>query len=151
MQITRVRIEPFENGKLRAFVGIIFDNCFAVNGLKIIQAQTGLLVVMPSEKTKNGRVFRDCIPDQRTDAPTPNRLSPRTKISAVLPIGLSVAISDFWNSVSVTVTATRSIPCPRMVINECYLLSRVRARLVVLSCTVATSKLWLKPWHRAGT
>lgn len=58
MEITQVRIFPVEEDKLKAFVSIIFDDCFVVSDIKIIQGTSGLFISMPSKKRKNG-TFRD--------------------------------------------------------------------------------------------
>lgn len=58
MNITQVRVFPVEEDKLKAFVSIIFDDCFVVSDIKIIQGASGLFVSMPSKKRKNG-TFRD--------------------------------------------------------------------------------------------
>ena len=58
MEITQIRVFPVEEEKLKAFVSVIFDDCFVVSDIKIIQGTSGLLVSMPSKKRKNG-TFRD--------------------------------------------------------------------------------------------
>src|SRR5262245_40369733 len=58
MDIQRVKICPVEEEKLKAFVSVIFDECFVVSDIKIIQGASGLFVSMPSKKRKNG-TFRD--------------------------------------------------------------------------------------------
>lgn len=58
MEITQIRVFPVEEEKLKAFVSIIFDDCFVVSDIKIIQGTSGLFVSMPSKKRKNG-TFRD--------------------------------------------------------------------------------------------
>ena len=55
MQITELRIRKVEDeGKLRAYVTVTFDNCFVVHNVKIIEGQNGLFIAMPSRKTANG-------------------------------------------------------------------------------------------------
>ena len=55
MQITELRIRKVEDeGKLRAYVTITFDNCFVVHNVKIIEGKTGLFIAMPSKTTANG-------------------------------------------------------------------------------------------------
>jgi stage V sporulation protein G len=58
MNITQVRVFPVEDDKLKAFVSVIFDDCFVVSDIKIIEGQQGLFISMPSKKRKNGS-FRD--------------------------------------------------------------------------------------------
>ena len=58
MEITEVKVFPVNEDKLKAYVTIIFDNCFVIRDLKIINGNTGLFVAMPSKKRKDG-TFRD--------------------------------------------------------------------------------------------
>jgi stage V sporulation protein G len=58
MDITQIRVFPVDEEKLKAFVSVIFDDCFVVSDIKIIQGTSGLFVSMPSKKRKNG-TFRD--------------------------------------------------------------------------------------------
>lgn len=58
MEITEVKVFPVNEDRLKAYVTIIFDNCFVVRDLKIINGNTGLFVAMPSKKRKDG-TFRD--------------------------------------------------------------------------------------------
>ena len=44
MDITQVKIFPVEEEKLKAFVSVIFDECFVVSDIKIIQGASGLFV-----------------------------------------------------------------------------------------------------------
>jgi stage V sporulation protein G len=58
MEITEVKVFPIHEEKLKAFVSIVFDHCFMVNDIKIIQGRDGLFISMPSRKKKNGE-FKD--------------------------------------------------------------------------------------------
>jgi stage V sporulation protein G len=58
MDITEVKVFPIQEEKLKAFVSIVFDQCFMVNDIKIIQGRDGLFISMPSRKKKNGE-FKD--------------------------------------------------------------------------------------------
>ncbi|MCB0417064.1 MAG: septation regulator SpoVG [Bdellovibrionaceae bacterium] len=58
MEITEVKVFPVNEERLKAYVTVIFDNCFVVRDLKIINGNTGLFVAMPSKKRKDG-TFRD--------------------------------------------------------------------------------------------
>jgi stage V sporulation protein G len=66
MEITQIRVFPVEEEKLKAFVSIIFDDCFVVSDIKIIQGSGGLFVSMPSKRRKNG-TFRDIAHPLNTD------------------------------------------------------------------------------------
>lgn len=55
MQITELRIRKVEDdGKLKAYVTVTFDNQFVVHNVKIIEGKTGLFIAMPSRKTSTG-------------------------------------------------------------------------------------------------
>ncbi len=58
LEITDIRVYPVKDEKVRAFVSIVFDRCFMVNDIKVIQGKDGLFVSMPSRKRKNGE-FKD--------------------------------------------------------------------------------------------
>lgn len=58
MEITEVKVFPVSEEKLKAFVSVVFDRCFMVNDIKIIQGRDGLFISMPSRKKKNGE-FKD--------------------------------------------------------------------------------------------
>ena len=58
MNVTGVKVYKIEGkDKLRATATITFDNAFMVHGLKVIEGEEGLFVVMPAVK-KNG-TFKD--------------------------------------------------------------------------------------------
>ncbi len=55
MEITDIRIRRLGNdGKLKAYVTITFDDCFVVHNVKIIEGKNGAFIAMPSRKTKTG-------------------------------------------------------------------------------------------------
>ncbi len=58
MKVTEVRITPREDGRLKAFANITFDDCFVVRGLKVIDGDTGLFISMPSRRRVDG-TFQD--------------------------------------------------------------------------------------------
>ena len=59
MKITKVEIRPMRNeGNLKAFCSVVFDDVFIVHSVKIIQGKESLFVAMPSREVKNGE-FRD--------------------------------------------------------------------------------------------
>lgn len=71
VQITELRIRKVEDeGKLRAYVTVTFDNCFVVHNVKIIEGKSGLFIAMPSRKTANGEykdVAHPISPEFRTE------------------------------------------------------------------------------------
>jgi len=55
MDITDIRIRRvFDEGKLRAYVTVTFDQCFVIHNIKVIEGRTGMFIAMPSRKTKAG-------------------------------------------------------------------------------------------------
>lgn len=58
MDITDVKVIPVDDEKLKAFVSIVFDHCFVVTDIKVINGPKGLFVSMPSKKRKDG-TFKD--------------------------------------------------------------------------------------------
>ena len=59
MEITKVEIRPMRNeGNLKAFCSVIFDDVFIIHSVKVIQGKESLFVAMPSREGKNGE-FRD--------------------------------------------------------------------------------------------
>ncbi|HEV8340912.1 MAG TPA: septation regulator SpoVG [Candidatus Binatia bacterium] len=54
MEVTEVRVFPVDEGKLRAYVTITFDDCFVIRDLKIIDGPSGLFISMPCKKKKDG-------------------------------------------------------------------------------------------------
>lgn len=51
MQITEIKVHLTNEERLKAFVSVTFDNCFAVRNMKVIEGKTGLILCMPSRKT----------------------------------------------------------------------------------------------------
>lgn len=58
MEVTEVKVFPVSEEKLKAFVSVVFDQCFMVNDIKVIQGRESLFISMPSRKKKNGK-FKD--------------------------------------------------------------------------------------------
>jgi stage V sporulation protein G len=58
MKITDIRIFPVDEPKLKAFVSIIFEHCFIVSDIKVIEGNKGLFLSMPSKKRRDG-TFKD--------------------------------------------------------------------------------------------
>jgi len=48
MQITA--IHPTNEDLVRAYVSIVFDNCFMVREIRVMQGPTGLFVSFPAKK-----------------------------------------------------------------------------------------------------
>ena len=55
MNITDVRVKKLDvESKIKAIVSITFDDVFVVHGLKVLEGEAGLFVVMPSKKSADG-------------------------------------------------------------------------------------------------
>lgn len=60
MEITEIKVYPANEGKLKAYATMVFDGCFIVRDMKIIQSDKGLFVSMPSRRKKDGS-FKDIV------------------------------------------------------------------------------------------
>lgn len=61
MEITEVKVYPVkESGRLKAYATVVFDNCFIIRDLKVIEGDKGYFVSMPSRRRKDGS-FRDIV------------------------------------------------------------------------------------------
>ncbi len=61
MEITEVKVfAAKDGGRLKAYATVVFDSCFIIRDLKIIEGNKGLFVSMPSRKRKDG-TFRDIV------------------------------------------------------------------------------------------
>ncbi|KKP35390.1 MAG: hypothetical protein UR26_C0005G0004 [candidate division TM6 bacterium GW2011_GWF2_32_72] len=62
MKITEVTVYPASknNGRLRAYATVVFDDSFIVRDMKIIEGDKGFFVSMPSRRRKDGS-FRDIV------------------------------------------------------------------------------------------
>jgi stage V sporulation protein G len=54
MQITEITIHPTNEDLVRAYVSIVFDNCFMVGEIRVIKGPTGLFVSFPAKKQRDG-------------------------------------------------------------------------------------------------
>ena len=54
MQITEITIHPTNEDLVRAYVSIVFDNCFMVGEIRVMQGPTGLFVSFPAKKQRDG-------------------------------------------------------------------------------------------------
>ena len=56
MEITEVKVFPLRkpDDKLKAFATLVFDGCFVIRDLKVINGNSGLFVAMPSRKLGDG-------------------------------------------------------------------------------------------------
>jgi len=54
MKITKTIFQKYENGKLKGFAKVIFDDSFAVVA-RVIQGKNGLIVALPDHINKEGK------------------------------------------------------------------------------------------------
>ena len=54
MQITEITIYPTNEDLVRAYVSIVFDNCFMISEIRVMQGPTGLFVSFPAKKQRDG-------------------------------------------------------------------------------------------------
>ncbi|HOP86185.1 MAG TPA: septation regulator SpoVG [Syntrophorhabdaceae bacterium] len=60
MEITDIKIFPVNEKRVKAYASIVFDDCFIIRDLKIINGDNKLFVAMPSKKMKDG-TYRDTV------------------------------------------------------------------------------------------
>ena len=60
MEITEIKIYPAKEGRLKAYATMVFDNCFIIRDLKVIESDKGMFVSMPSRRKKDG-TFMDIV------------------------------------------------------------------------------------------
>jgi len=60
MEITEIKVYPAKEGKLKAYATMVFDNCFIIRDLKVIESEKGMFVSMPSRRKKDGS-FKDIV------------------------------------------------------------------------------------------
>jgi stage V sporulation protein G len=58
MEISEIRVTLRHEDKLKAFVTVTFDHCFAVRNMKIVEGEKGVMLCMPSRKLPDGS-FKD--------------------------------------------------------------------------------------------
>ena len=58
MKITEIRIHLMGEDRLKAFASVTFDDCFVVRNMKVVEADSGLRLCMPSRKTATNE-YRD--------------------------------------------------------------------------------------------
>ena len=54
MQVTEIKVHLTQEERLKAFVSVTFDNCFAVRNMKVVEGNKGLILCMPSRKAADG-------------------------------------------------------------------------------------------------
>ncbi len=60
MEITEIKIYAVDERRVKAYSSVVFDECFIVRDLKVIQGDSKLFVAMPSKRMKDG-TYRDTV------------------------------------------------------------------------------------------
>ena len=60
MEITEIKIFAVDEKRVKAYSSVVFDECFIVRDLKVIQGDNKLFVAMPSKRMKDGS-YRDTV------------------------------------------------------------------------------------------
>ncbi len=61
MKVTDVKIKRRDDdSKIKAVAAVIFDDCFVVHGINVIEGQKGMFIAMPSRKI-NETVYLDIV------------------------------------------------------------------------------------------
>ena len=58
MEITSITVRLSNEHSVRAYVDIVFDNCFMVEDIKVIHRPTGFFLSFPARERRDG-TFRD--------------------------------------------------------------------------------------------
>lgn len=58
MKITRVTVREIDMNMVKGIASVIFDDCFVVHDLRVVNGDRGFFVAMPSRKLPNGE-FKD--------------------------------------------------------------------------------------------
>ena len=60
MEITEIKMFPVDEKRVKAYTSVVFDACFIVRDIKVIQGDNKLFVAMPSKRMKDGS-YRDTV------------------------------------------------------------------------------------------
>jgi stage V sporulation protein G len=66
MEITEIKIFTVDEKRVKAYSSVVFDECFIVRDLKVIQGDNKLFVAMPSKRMKDGS-YRDTVHPLNSD------------------------------------------------------------------------------------
>jgi stage V sporulation protein G len=67
MEISEVRVNLNKGGKVKAFAQVIFDGCFLLGDIRVLEGKEGTVyIAMPSRRLRNGS-FRDIAHPLNTD------------------------------------------------------------------------------------
>jgi stage V sporulation protein G len=104
MEITEITIHPTNEDLVRAYVSIVFDNCFMVGEIRVMQGPTGLFVSFPAKKQRDG-TYRQLASPANTET--------RNMIQRVI-------LAEYEKIVA----GSDSVPIAKQDNNDCNLLTR---------------------------
>ena len=67
MEITDVKIYPVSEKKVKAYASVVFDECFIIRDLKVIDGDSKLFVAMPRQKDERRLLQRHRAPAEQRD------------------------------------------------------------------------------------
>lgn len=97
VQITKVTLRPVTMNKVVAIASVVFDDCFVVHDLRVVDGDKGLFVAMPSRKLPSGE-FRDICHPINTDARTEIQEAVLAEFAAEGGVAAFAAAADLQES-----------------------------------------------------
>ena len=65
MEITKISVTPYENGRTKGFATITIDDAFVVTGITIVEGQNGKFISFPQKKNKDDEWKDICFPNSK--------------------------------------------------------------------------------------
>ena len=65
MEITKISVTPYENGRTKGFATITIDDAFVVTGITIVEGQNGKFISFPQRKNKDDEWKDVCFPNSK--------------------------------------------------------------------------------------
>jgi stage V sporulation protein G len=62
MKITEITIRPANEDQVKGYVDIVFDNCFMIEGIRIVRGPKGLFLSFPTKKLRDGTYWDIAFP-----------------------------------------------------------------------------------------
>lgn len=63
MEITKISVTPYENGRTKGFATITIDDAFVVTGITIVEGEKGKFISFPQKKNKDDEWKDICFPN----------------------------------------------------------------------------------------
>jgi DNA-binding cell septation regulator SpoVG len=64
MQITEVKVRPTNDGLVRAYANIVFDNCLMIRDIRVIESPHGTLHLNACQEADRRHPLADCLSGQ---------------------------------------------------------------------------------------